>query len=136
MAVVPRCTECRNPVKTHHARKQHPRTGEVFHQDCWESTQGAIQQNYLKKIGEDGLEGLLSPYVCTTLHAPFVPEQRVDEPVQGEPAVAAVLETPADGLEDCRDAVVLEDGVTAFAMPAQPSRPGTVESVPVESVPV
>jgi hypothetical protein len=72
-------------VKSHHARKQHPRTGDVFHDDCWATTNDAIQADYLRRIGDEGLEGLLSPYVVTlpdVVAEPVHPEPRDEEPVE------------------------------------------------------
>ncbi|MGZ6826324.1 MAG: hypothetical protein ACXVGH_05985 [Mycobacteriales bacterium] len=76
-----RCTNCRNPIKAHHRSIEQPRTGGVFHDDCWDSALAVLQQDYLRRIGEDGVEGLLSPYVVR-LEDPFVPEQRVDDQVE------------------------------------------------------
>ena len=96
-------------MKSHHARKQHPRTGDVFHDDCWEATHDAIQTDYLRRIEDEGLEGLLSPYVVT------LPDV-VAEPVHPEPRDEEAVEQPVEQY------VVTADGqvhVPAQALPGQ-----------------
>jgi len=101
----PRCTSCRNPIKARHARTVHPRTGHVFHDDCWGTAHEAIQEDYLRRITDEGVDAWLSPYVCVyptntpvesdTAEA-LIPEQREydaaavleDEPVLVVPAQA------------------------------------------------
>lgn len=62
-----RCGYCRNPVKPHQTSVGE--ADQVFHEDCWPLHQqrgasGAdLQQEYLRRIAEEGLAGLLSPYV-------------------------------------------------------------------------
>jgi hypothetical protein len=64
----PRCVHCRNPIKEHQAV-----VGDGdnrFHQDCWnEARPGVIeeqadqQRDYERRIANEGLAALLSPYV-------------------------------------------------------------------------
>ena len=94
----PRCTNCRNPIKARHRFVEHPRTGHVFHDDCWDNAFDAIQTDYLRRIEDEGLEGLLAPYVVTlpdvVAEPPAVPEQRDEE--QAEELAEEYVATTAD----------------------------------------
>jgi hypothetical protein len=100
-------------VKSHHARTQHPRTGDVFHDDCWATTNDAVQADYLRRIEDEGLEGLLSPYVVTlpdVVAEPVQPEQRDGEPVE------QLVEEPVETFVATADGQV---HVPAQALPGQ-----------------
>lgn len=63
-----RCTQCRNPIKPHQTAAGPDGT---FHEDCFvvarrEQAASAVetQLEYQRLIAEQGLVGLLSPYVC------------------------------------------------------------------------
>ena len=102
---IPRCTSCRNPIKARHTRLVHPRSGHVFHEDCWGTAHEAIQEDYLRRITDEGVDAWLSPYLCVYPTAPvesdsvkgLIPEQREydaaavleDEPVVPAQAVPA-----------------------------------------------
>ena len=71
----PRCTNCRNPIKAHQSRVTNPADGQLYHQDCWGTAFSVLQADYLRRIESDGVDALLSPYVCRQPDA-WVPEQR------------------------------------------------------------
>lgn len=89
-----RCTLCRNPIKPHQAAAG---PDSSYHEDCWPvaveaaSRSSADQQSaYRKRIGEEGLAGLLSPYLSV-----FPPQQSTfTVKPQAAPAPADV---PAEG---------------------------------------
>jgi hypothetical protein len=64
----PRCVHCRNPIKEHQAV-----VGEGdnrFHADCWNEARPTViaeqadqQRDYERRIANEGLAALLSPYV-------------------------------------------------------------------------
>lgn len=69
-----RCTLCRNPIKSHQVAAG---PDSSYHEDCWPAAAEAAarssadqQSAYRKRIGEEGLAGLLSPYISV-----FPPQQ-------------------------------------------------------------
>lgn len=74
-----RCTHCRNPIKAHHRQIAHPLTKEPFHDDCWALARDEIQRDYARKIREQGLAAIFSPYVvgrARLAEEARLPEQR------------------------------------------------------------
>lgn len=69
-----RCTLCRNPIKPHQAAAG---PAQSYHADCWPAAEAIVsspadqQQDYRRKIGEQGLAGLLAPYLSV-----FPPQQQ------------------------------------------------------------
>ncbi len=84
----PRCVHCRNPIKEHQAV-----VGDGdnrFHEDCWNEARPTViaeqadqQRDYERRIANEGLAALLSPYVK------IFPAQRAST---GEPTDQAVGE--------------------------------------------
>lgn len=98
-----RCTLCRNPIKSHQVAAG---PDSSYHEDCWPvaaeaaARSSADQQSaYRKRIGEEGLAGLLSPYlsVFPPQQATFTVKHEGDSTVpEDAPAVAqAPEEIPA-----------------------------------------
>ena len=58
-----RCAHCRNPIRAHQATVRHPRADLSFHVDCWTSALGTVQKEYERTISDEGVEGLIRPYV-------------------------------------------------------------------------
>ncbi len=85
----PRCTHCRNPIKSHQRQIRHPLTELSFHDDCWAEARDAVQQEYVQRIREQGLAAMISPYVVQLGDEPWLPVQRDEdaevpaEPVKG-----------------------------------------------------
>ncbi len=87
-----RCTHCRNPIKASHRQITHPATKEPFHDDCWAQAREVVQRDYARRIREQGLAAIFSPYVVGPgglADEAWLPEQRDD--------VAAVVDVPAQG---------------------------------------
>ncbi len=66
-----RCGSCRNPIKAHQLASGPSPADRSFHLDCWLTARAAAleeaaqrQRAYEELIVEQGLVGLLSPYVC------------------------------------------------------------------------
>jgi hypothetical protein len=72
-----RCTTCRNPIR--HGGVARPRPGAGagsdageeawFHEDCWAQVCSAEQDDYERRIRENGLAALLAPYLCAPARA-------------------------------------------------------------------
>jgi hypothetical protein len=129
-----RCTSCRNRIKSHHQVVVQPSTGLVFHDDCWSSFNEVIQDEYRRRIGDEGLEGLLSPYVVRLL--PPV-EVRAEVPAEPEPDLEEVeaLEAEPDPVDDDPEPVAARGraAATFVAGPSVPNQVGEARSV-VEAV--
>ena len=76
-----RCTHCRNPIKANHRQITHPATKEPFHDDCWAVAREDVQRDYARRIREQGLAAIFSPYVVGRARLAgeaWLPEQRED----------------------------------------------------------
>jgi len=72
-----RCTSCRNPIR--HGGVARPRSGPDsgedawFHEDCWAQVCSAEQDDYARRIQENGLAALLAPYLCAAARGGAAP---------------------------------------------------------------
>jgi hypothetical protein len=52
-----------------------------FHGDCWVSLHSTVQQGYVDRVREDGIDSLLEPYQRTQM-ASWLPEAAIDAAVE------------------------------------------------------
>jgi hypothetical protein len=91
----PRCVHCRNPIKEHQAV-----VGDGdnrFHQDCWNEARPGVleeqadqQRDYERRIANEGLAALLSPYVKVFRAPRSSTGEPTDQPSDGDHRELAV----------------------------------------------
>jgi len=76
-----RCAHCRNPIRVPQPRVDHTEAGVSFHLDCWQTLHEHVQQDYLRRVADDGIEGLLRPY-SRSRPVDWLPRQPEDASVE------------------------------------------------------
>jgi hypothetical protein len=68
-----------------------------FHGDCWVTLHATVQQGYVDRVREKGLDSLLEPYQRTQM-ASWLPEAAIDAAVESltETLETTVLRDDAD----------------------------------------
>ena len=76
-----RCAYCRNPIRARQPQVQLARADMSFHGDCWVTLHSTVQQAYVDRVRDEGIDSLLEPYQRTQM-ASWLPEAAIDAAVE------------------------------------------------------